>query len=567
MKRLGCMLFALLLMLVVPGFAQSASVSFSVTPLLLELNGAPGSKQPFYFEVINQTAEREAKLHAYVVPITQSKDGNYIVADKATAASAVSWVKLSTPDFTVPGGNVYVLAGELTIPRNYQGGAYVGIIFELAPDKKEEGTTVSIGFSQRFLAVLEITVRAGTPKRNLQISELKVTNVAELNDPNMADIVQRYGKSALLFSAMVSNVGNIHVFTQGSVTLRDAGGRKINEFPLGTGRGAVIPGAEVEFGSIITSGLPDGEYSMQVVMRYGGLRPAIAKQTFTIGKGALEQGNAAHPLRMLVEPEQIDIDIKPGALRTALVRVQNMESEPIIVSGKALPLAYDEAGELITDATATAYSAADWVDVRPDEIRLTPGQRRNIQLMLPVPKDVTGGGRYALVNLTGRFENDPDGKGVTSDEMIPLILHTADNLVRSAEIADTYIQVAPDNTQVGVAFSYKNTGNIHVQPSGKVAIYKLTYPDVAAGVEYIGEPNRQLVAETPLNDLPGPVLPGETRFMGALTTIAPEPGEYLAEISLNYGLRAPMLRNIEFILPILDDTTRGQTPILATSAK
>jgi len=58
----------------------------------------------------------------------------------------------------------------------------------------------------------------------------------------------------------VENKGNVHVVTRGEIVIRTADGRTVARYPLGGGRGIILPNATVALRSVITRKFPPGDY-------------------------------------------------------------------------------------------------------------------------------------------------------------------------------------------------------------------------------------------------------------------------------------------------------------------
>lgn len=565
LQTLGAMWLVLFLSAYIAiGIPQAAAQSaITVTPFLIEISGTPGTTHPFSISVVNQAADQDAPIIASVVPLVQTEDGRYVIDQKGIDGfSAVSWISLRAAQFTVGGGTSHGLTGTVTIPRGHQGGAYAGVMVELGrEDKQETGTNLSLRLRTRFLVVLEITA-TGRLTRSLHVPELHVDGAS---GEGMAELVRRFGPGVLRISAVVANEGNVHVLASGTVTVRDSMGRKVKEFPLGQGRGLVLPKSRVEFTSILPAGLPSGEYTMQAVMRYGGARPAILKKTFTIGAGSVEGGDA-RGLRLLVDPERLDLTIRPGALRTSVLTVQNMEPESVVVKAALAPLAFTPDGEADPEATPGKYSAVTWGEVRPAEVRLRPGDRRNIQVVMRAPRDFAGGG-YAQVVLSARLENETPGQDASTDEATQLFITSEQGREVSVEILNLVAQVAPDNSEAVLTLVVANTGNVHTSMAAQAVLSSIVLPEGSAGVEYIGQGEKVRIATGAFPALPGPVLPEEARVWQLRITGPLSPGDYVADVSVRTGPSAALTKSVEFFVPILDDQAdQADQSILDTRA-
>lgn len=543
---LGGVFFCLVMTSYLPALSLAAQALFSVAPLLLEFNSTPGTTKGFALEITNQSPGQDATLRLRAVPLKQESSGRYVEDPTGdNPHSAAPWVTFDTPQFTVAGGSRHLVVGQVQIPRNYHGGAYAGLVVESVPKERDSGipeeVTASLEVSYRFMVVMELAVGSNV-RRGMHITEIKVAGVEE---PGMEALAQRYGGNVLRISAVAENTGNVHVRGQGSISIRDMNGRKVKEIPLGAGRGVVIPGAQVEFASVIAAGLPAGIYSLQAVVSYGGMRPAITRQTVTIGSSSVEVGSLGRGLRMLVEPALLQPAMKPGSLRTALVRVQNLEAEPILVRSEVVPLVFGPDGSAYVSAEESAFSASSWIEVRPSEIRLPAGQRRNIQLVLKAPADMTGG-RYAQVVMTGSFESDalPD-QDTGTEEACQVFVTSETGLRRSGEIVLLQSVVSPDGSQMGVGLVIANTGNIHTQASARARLFRQEVSNAGEGIELIGEPIKVQVAEGFFPALPGPILPLETRQMSLLLEGPFQPGSYVVEVTVDMATGIPLTASTE----------------------
>ena len=117
-----------------PVCAGSGAGVIVVSPLLVTVSGAPGTTQAFGVELINQSME-DIELVYRPVSIIQTLDGRFVEdTGNLQERSAASWVSLSG-ELTLQASERYILTGIITIPRNYEGGAYAGIVVPQDPSR------------------------------------------------------------------------------------------------------------------------------------------------------------------------------------------------------------------------------------------------------------------------------------------------------------------------------------------------------------------------------------------------------------------------------------------------
>ncbi|HHT27215.1 MAG TPA: hypothetical protein GXZ82_08235 [Firmicutes bacterium] len=535
---------------------EAAPASFVVSPLLVTVSGAPGTTQAFGVELINQSME-DIELVYRPVSIIQTLDGRFVEdTGNLQERSAASWVSLSGESVTLQASERYILTGIITIPRNYEGGAYAGIVVHSRSKQVNQDADFAIQIDTEFLVVLQVET-TNRVKRLVRIERMRVLGK---DAPEVAPFVSMAGPAILRFSTVVNNDGNTYAYAQVTATLRDKAGRKIGEFPLGRGKGLVLPGAGVEFVSYLPSGLPDGEYTMQVVVNYGGSRPAIAKQSFTVGSSVLVDSEFGRTLHVMVEPERLDIEAPAGALRTTVVQVQNLESEPILIQADVLPLVYDLHGNLDFD-TAPPESAAQWTELRPQELRILPGQRRNVQVIVRPPVTHTGGG-YSLIRISALPEQALEQENnitTTTEEYVAVFALPKQGVQTSvsAEIQSVQPTLLPDNSGLEVAAIITNTGDRPFSTGGRILLYKKVQLEATEGIELLDPERTVLVKEVRFATTEVPVLPNGSRELQAVIYEPMEPGDYIVDVEVNYGVAVPLRQSVSFEIPTIDDVPQA----------
>lgn len=527
----------LLCLLALPLPATAQGYSFNVSPLLIELEGLPGSTLPFDIVISNNTVDQVATFTVQVVPLVQDRGGNYVVADSPGEHSAVDFIQIGPEEFTLGPDEGRVLEGQLTFPRSFRGGAYAGILFRLKPeDGPREGPVQVI--QNEVVVVLEAVAVTPSNRAELHVGQMMVYQASQ---PGLESIRRQFGPQALLFAAEVTNEGNVHGFASGQVSLWDGAGRKIRELPLGAGRAAILPGATVQMASILSSGLPPGAYTLQAVIYYGGHRPAITRQSFVVGEELLQEAQGGRVARIGVEPLAVTYDLIPGANRFAALRLQNLDRVPITITGQVIPLVYDEAGHPNVEAVASGSSAAEWALLRPESVTLAPGQSRNLQVGIRTPRDASPGARYAQVLLTAVPATEAESF-LETQVTVPIYALLGEELAARGELAPISVDPSEDGRFLIVGTAFTNRGNLHTSPSALVQMHLKTMPEKIEGIEYVGDPIWVEVARVQLPAPDTPVLPGGVRSLGALLEWPEAPGEYRIRVTVRYPDGSPLVQ-------------------------
>ncbi|HBK61003.1 MAG TPA: hypothetical protein DDZ84_09445 [Firmicutes bacterium] len=546
MKRAIPTLIGLAVILAAASGRADAQVSLSFTPMLVELTATPGSVRTFEVIMMNQSKATTAEFLIYAADLAQKPNGDYEVVDVGKAErSCARWIKLSADRATVGPSGAFAVKGTLTVPRGASGGRYAAVVFELIPEpRKGEPAFASSTFVQRFVTVVELAVPARQVRKRLDVTGFNVAHASE--KPAYAST---YGKKAIILSAQVKNEGDIHVFACGSMILRDSTGKRLREIPLGAGRGVVLPGATVNLGSVLPGGLAPGDYVADVSVKYGGTRPARAKVPFSVGTSGTEVAEAetaAVIAPFSVDPGDLDLSYPPGATAAKSLVIENRSDQAIRVEGRALPLAFDEEGELVLGEEASSvFSCAQWIELRPAAVEIKPRSRQVVRMMISIPKGEAGG-KYANVVFTATPVSEEKGQMWSGESGAVVFLRIG----KEFDTVGTLTPISMDNggPSVGMVFGtvFENTGTIHVKPRASMTIKKRVMPESVPGIEYVGPGSLVEVNAIDLGEEENVVLPGGKRVFDVAVSGNLEPGDYVVEFLVSYGGKSPLYVVREF---------------------
>lgn len=546
MKRIVPISLGIIVAFVMASGYIGAQVSLSFTPMLVEMTAAPGETKPFEVIMMNESKAATAEFLIYTADLAQKRGGDYEVVDAGKSEhSCAKWIKLSADKATIGPSGAFAVKGTLSVPRGASGGRYAAVVFELVPEgRKGEPAFASSTFVQRFVTAVELTIPARQTQRRLDVTGFNVAHAAE--NPAYAST---YGKQAVVLSAELKNEGDIHVFARGSMILRDGTGKRLREIPLGAGRGVVLPGATVSLGSVLPGGLAPGDYIADISVKYGGMRPATAKVPFSVCESGTEVAKtetAAVIAPFSVDPGDFDLSYPAGATAAKSLVIENRSDQAIRVEGRALPLAFDEEGELVSDETgASAASCAQWIELKPNVVEIKPRSRQVVRMMISIPKGESGG-KYANVVFTATPVSTDKGQAWSGESGAVVFLRVGKEFSTLGALSP--IMMEDGGPSVGTVFGtvFENTGTIHVKPRASMTIKKRVMPESVPGIEYVGPGSLVEVNSIDLGEEENVVLPGGKRLFNVALSGGLEPGDYVVEFLVNYGGKSPLYVMREF---------------------
>jgi len=228
-------------------------------------------------------------------------------------------------------------------------------------------------------------------------------------------------------------------------------------------------------------------------------------------------------MSLVVSPIRVEHQGAAGASETNVIEVRNEGSKATRVKVYTEDWEMDPKGE-VTYARAGKgpYSCAPWIQLNPTDIRLEPGQTRQIRYTLTVPNVARDGGYRAVIVFEGMplAEAGPAQKRVAVHGRIGVVLYeTVGRPEIKAQFKD--FQVVPEKKGLAFKLTLVNQGNVHFRVKKSWITLKNSQ-----GAE---------VAKVEIPDIP--VLPGATRELVFSKDLSLPKGAYLAEAVLDVGRR------------------------------
>jgi hypothetical protein len=513
--------------------------------MLVELELAPGARKSFEVTVGNEGKEKSIELIAFIADLKQRKDGQYELRPRGESEfSCADWMTLADTSFTLGPGASKLIEVQLKVPRNVSGGRYGAVVFEVVPEPPPPGEKLgSVRYHFRMPTFVEVTIkRFGGKVTRASISDMKVEPVVDKS------ILKEIGEDALAFSASLENRGNIHIKGTGTLIMKTEDGKVKRKVPLGGGRGIVLPGSTVDFMSFVRKPVP-GEYIARALIDLGGMAPATAEIPFSVTRtksSTLGSFKASSYIALDIKPENVEMKIPQRGLRAVTLSFRNDETDTIEIKADVQDIEYNEEGNLVLlDSSETGRSCREWITLEPQEFAIAPQRRNRVKLTFQAPS-VGGGGYYACLVFDASLKSSKEG-AISTPFQIPVIMSIPPDLDGKGEIVDVKLE-AGAGSPVAARALFKNTGNVHVKPKGRIVLKLVKEIKSRDDLIIVGGPEYEEVGDFYFEEVEQWILPGGVRIMQAGSQQALKAGRYLADVTIDYGGSAPAKFRKEFTI-------------------
>lgn len=245
---------------------------------------------------------------------------------------------------------------------------------------------------------------------------------------------------------------------------------------------------------------------------------------------------AGDKLAMTIAPPLIKNNLSPGENWVSQIKVVNNNSEEMTVYTQVSDFKSGPEGEVvfleINNASGTGeYLLSSWIEVEPGPIIIGPNQSRDIPFAISVPANAGPGGHYAAILVGNRPNGEVEGTGFHVSSMLAtlLLVTVKGDIQESGDINEFYAEKEYyDHPEANFHLSFRNTGNVHLQPKGEIVITDMWGKD------------KGKIEVSQGNDF-GNVLPNSIKKWtyswdgeDKLTAM----GRYRAELALHYGEQA-----------------------------
>jgi P pilus assembly chaperone PapD len=266
-RHLG--LFTLFLS-VVGATPARAQLSVEVSPLRVELQGAPGGTTT-QAVTLDNSGKDPVRVRARITDWDLTRDGTpqFEGVVEGGPFSATSWVRVAPPEVVIDPGKGGIVRFSLTVPPDTAPAGYrSSILFEFLPatgDPVARAREVQV----RSRVATLIYINVGQPPVNVELTDLAV----------------RQGKQETQVIAVLKNTSKRSVRTKGTLTIFDMAGKPVHQTMLPDV--PVLPESEREVAITAfeaSKPLPAGEYRIEVKVDVGMPALIVGETTYKVAK-------------------------------------------------------------------------------------------------------------------------------------------------------------------------------------------------------------------------------------------------------------------------------------------
>ncbi|MBT0653283.1 hypothetical protein [Geomobilimonas luticola] len=215
-RRLSAVpLFLAFLVLVAFPLPALAEISFSVSPIRVELSGESGGTHTDALEVRNEGNEK-VRIKVSMQDWYLSEEGTPIFQKGGTQPrSCVGWMKINPVDFLLQAGEKKVVRYSVAIPPGIKEGGYWGaFIFETVPQVEPGQKTKAVAIKGNIGSIVYVVVGKPVPVGDI------------------IDMSYDAGGKGRKILTKIKNNGTVHFRVKGSIKVNDPAGKTVQTVEL-----------------------------------------------------------------------------------------------------------------------------------------------------------------------------------------------------------------------------------------------------------------------------------------------------------------------------------------------
>lgn len=416
---------------------QPFKPTFLIQPLVQRKESPRGRIVEFEYEI--ESNLQSTRLEIKTVGMKQEENG-VILPNPDVLASTEA--RLLTPEnVSLAKGARHVARCRVTVPRNNNPFLAYGVLVKQLPDEGlrniDEGTQVGIQFLSQYLLRAEVDVIGA---RGDSISRMEVQS-GELLAENGSALVTVFLNNTT-DTAMEFQVRTELVSVENGKSYRSKlfvpCRRNVDEPDRYDAR--ILPKTRLRMEGFLPTAVFPGDYQLNVELLYKGrvLKRSQFPVTIHSGDFPAQDATIVQVAKDIgISPPSLELSLRPGGRRIQSVTIENNSQQAIVATLKSKKYV----GDLV-----------DWVNFRPSEIELAPGQKRKVLVTLGRKRDFPEH-TYAFATVEVR---PSIGQAIGSQD-IPIGLLTRSESEPELKFGSLQWQPKPR----GFVFPVKNDGARH----------------------------------------------------------------------------------------------------------
>ncbi len=226
----------------------------------------------------------------------------------------------------------------------------------------------------------------------------------------------------------------------------------------------------------------------------------------------------------MVTPAKVEIDINPGETVSRDITIENNTGSETTFTMTAENISGTHSGSetvVFSNATDTASSLKENISFEKNTFTIANGGKISLPVTITIPQNAEPSGRYAAVLVKAIPSGSASGASVASQIGVLFFVRVAGDTGANATLKkfgtknDAYLFA---NADVPFRVTFENTGNVHVNPYGKIWIRNM-----------LGQKVGEIILD------PWFVLPNSVRTRDAEWKMSGAFGVYRAVLEVNRG--------------------------------
>lgn len=243
---------------------KSFTPQFSLSTNSLDYEVSPGARRTQGVR-IESHSEDSLQIHARLTDWSLSDSGR-VVLDPLMVdheRSCVPWLEVTPNPLTILPGRAATAKIKLVAPEELVGEYYAAVVFET------NDVAANLPAAEQLHRSVMVTSSApSTAVNGIEINSIGVSPMGPLNR---------------VFMINIENVGNVHCFCMGRVTVFDKSWKVVLEpVNFGSEKDFILPGKVRGFAVTCPGALENGEYKAVVEVKYHEDHPQLAEEYFFI---------------------------------------------------------------------------------------------------------------------------------------------------------------------------------------------------------------------------------------------------------------------------------------------
>ncbi|WP_298270111.1 hypothetical protein [Geobacter sp.] len=243
--------------------AARAEISFSVSPIRIDMAGEPGGSYTDAIEVNNEGKEK-VRIKVAMQDWYLSEEGTPIFRKAGSQPhSCIPWLRINPVDFLLQPGEKKTVRYSVAIPAGTPAGGYwAAFVFETVPHVEPGQKSRAVAIKGNIAAIVYVT--AGKPVPEAEFLDLAYAPAGEMG----------------AISMRLQNKGNVQFRLKGSVAINARGGKTVQTLAIPDA--PVLAGFTRTLSLPLKEKLPAGSYTAVATVDVGGAALLAGEAPFTV---------------------------------------------------------------------------------------------------------------------------------------------------------------------------------------------------------------------------------------------------------------------------------------------